>query len=321
MDAVRSSCEATVAPAAAVGPEGGGGTRLDDATFRAAVDYGPSEYGPWAVWCYEAAGEATIQRRRLGRRLETEEDLEMDALVLLKRAFPGATMVGELDAINCTDATPAVDPEPVVKDPERSKRSAANRATVKVRRYCVAHRLTRQVTLTYRGEGVHDEEVVGRDVKLALKRLKRRGVDLGPYLWVRELHPGGHGFHVHLLLGKYVPKVDLERAWGLGFVDVRKIKTKHSGGRADARTAASYLAKYVRKTFEEGGTVSTGRHRYGCARGYQVVCRSWVAMSTAQAIGQCAKIFYGEAPAVVFWNTQEGASPSDAPPTAVAFWS
>jgi hypothetical protein len=51
----------------------------------------------------------------------------------------------------------------------------------------------------------------------------------------------------------FVPKEILERCWGLGFVDIRKIRLRNvasnltSGARAQARACAGYIAGYVSK--------------------------------------------------------------------------
>ena len=55
----------------------------------------------------------------------------------------------------------------------RSMEEAGRRARGRLRRYCVANRLDRLVTLTYRGEGCHDPGTLRADVAAFVKRLRR----------------------------------------------------------------------------------------------------------------------------------------------------
>jgi hypothetical protein len=99
------------------------------------------------------------------------------------------------------------------------------------------------------------------------------GVDRMAYALVPEFHADGH-VHAHILLDRYVAKDALGKAWGHGWVDVRKFRGKDgAGARESARRAAAYASKYVAKMFEEG---MPRRHRYEVAEGFQpaVVKRS-----------------------------------------------
>src|SRR5437773_7575948 len=49
---------------------------------------------------------------------------------------------------------------------------AARRARTKVRRYCAANRLNRLGTLTYRGEGLHDQLALRADVGVFFRRFR-----------------------------------------------------------------------------------------------------------------------------------------------------
>jgi hypothetical protein len=89
-----------------------------------------------------------------------------------------------------------------------------------------------------------------------IEALRRRMADAGypdALLIVPEVHPKGHGWHVHAAVAEFVPKEILERCWGLGFVDIRKIRLRNvasnltSGARAQARACAGYIAGYVSK--------------------------------------------------------------------------
>ena len=153
-------------------------------------------------------------------------------------------------------------------DPERSRREAARRASAKVRRLVVEHDLTRMWSLTCDGEHATDEWLRIRElVRRLAERLREEGVTR--WVAVPELHPGGHGWHVHLLVGRWLPKALVRRCWPYGFVDGRKFRAK-GGGRAGARAAAGYAAKYTAKTADID-TVPRGAHRYWRAEGMAVL--------------------------------------------------
>jgi hypothetical protein len=86
------------------------------------------------------------------------------------------------------------------------------------------------------------------------------------YVYALELHPGGHGYHVHLGFNRYVAKAQLKKHWPHGYVDIRLLKVKAvRGAREQARRTAAYLAKYACKAEDEGR--SLGRHRYERSQG------------------------------------------------------
>lgn len=136
-----------------------------------------------------------------------------------------------------------------------------------IRRLCVEHRLFRLVTLTFkvRTDLSQRSEVV-RHVGLFWRRLRRRIPGLR-YLWVLEIHPGGHGWHVHAVVDRWLDKGTLAEVWGHGFVDVRRVKVHQDGASPaeSARRAAHYVAKYVAKTAAE--VRELGSHRYERAQG------------------------------------------------------
>ena len=149
---------------------------------------------------------------------------------------------------------------------------AARRAAAKVRRYCAANRLNRLGTLTYAGRGLPRPARAARRCRGVLPRAaggaRWRAL---PYVWVPEWHPGGHGLHVHFAVGRYVPR-SADRA-GLGAAGscISSCSVTCRSGRAtlaEARLAARYLAKYVRKGIEDGERLA-GLHRYEVAQGFQ----------------------------------------------------
>jgi hypothetical protein len=154
-------------------------------------------------------------------------------------------------------------------DPTRSNQEAARRAKGKVRRYCAANGLNRLGTLTYAGEGNHDPKQLRSDLAEFFRSL-RSAVDRDlPYLWVPEWHKTDHGLHAHFAVGRYVPVGVIKKAWGRGFVHIKLLSDLPvgSGALAESRMAASYLSKYVSKSFDERRI--SGLHRYDAAQGFK----------------------------------------------------
>lgn len=179
---------------------------------------------------------------------------------------------------------------------ERGAVEAARRARSRLRRYCVKNKLDRLWTLTYAGAGEWDEDRVARDVARMVKALRALLGDRPfAYAWTRELHPDGHGYHVHMALGKFVHVSVVERAWQYenarsGFVFAVRIRTR-AGGRNAARQAARYLSKYVAKEAER--QVSRGKSRYQVAQGFKVRQVEALAFDLAEA-RHIAKTVVGE---------------------------
>jgi hypothetical protein len=190
-------------------------------------------------------------------------------------------------------------------DPEHSASVAVQRAQAKVRRYCAANLLTRLGTLTCRGEGCHDPQQVRSDLGRFFRRLRRGlGGEALAYVWVPELHPGGHGFHAHFAVGRYVPRGLIEDAWGLGFIKIRLHGdlSVGSGARQEARCSARYLSKYVGKTFRAG----CGLNRYDVAQGFQPQAEPVIARTVEEAIEEASERMGGP-PEIVFRpDHQEG---------------
>lgn len=153
---------------------------------------------------------------------------------------------------------------PTRSDPERSEREAARRAAVAVRRLVCEHRLVRMWTLTMAKASTADQRpLVVRRVQQFTRRVRKRWPGL-KWLAVLEWHPGGHGWHVHMVVSEYRPKAAIADMWGWGFVDTRLIRPKGEGtSMAAARKAAQYVAKYVTKPADSSAPAHVpGDHRY-----------------------------------------------------------
>jgi hypothetical protein len=139
---------------------------------------------------------------------------------------------------------------------------------------------------------------VRADIRRFFKGLRRGlGGEPFPYLWVPELHKWGHGWHVHFVVGQFVPRGLIESAWGRGFVHIKLIGDLPvgSGVRQEARVAARYASKYLSKDI--GG--SGGLNRYDCAQGFQPASEPIIAPTLDEAVG-AASDRMGGPPEVVF---------------------
>ena len=154
-------------------------------------------------------------------------------------------------------------------DSERSNIEASRRAKAKVRRYCAENKLNRLGTLTYAGNGCHDQKQIREDLSHFFKRLKSESKSEFPYVWVPEWHKTGHGLHAHFAVGRYIPVNRIKEAWGHGFVHIKLLSglPVGSGALEESRLAANYLGKYVSKSFLDENRLF-GRHRYDLAQGF-----------------------------------------------------
>jgi hypothetical protein len=204
-------------------------------------------------------------------------------------------------------------------DPERVLAEAVRRARSKVRRYGVANRLNRLATLTYAGEGCHDAGRLRRDVGEFFKALRPAiGGEAFPYVWVPEWHPGGHGLHVHFVVGRYVRQSLIREAWGRGIVHSKLIGDLPvgSGTLAEARRAAGYLCKYLGKGLDDERRRS-GLHRYEVAQGFQPERILVYGRTDDEALDRASE-FMGRDPETVWRSSRvEGWR---APPAVWAAW-
>ena len=215
------------------------------------------------------------------------------------RVFP---QVGEAVAVLRTNASP--EKKGTGCTPEENLRRAARRARTQVRRYCVANRLRRLITLTYRPPFCTSHDQVVKDVGLFIRHLRKSlGIEgRFAYVWVPELHKDGQRYHVHVVVDRFIPKRMVEEAWGHGFVDVREIRNQgKAGNKGEAmRRVAGYVAKYVGKSYDDQG--AGGRHRYEVGQGCQPISLELTAPRTDVFRGLAALSFGGLAPSAT-WSS------------------
>lgn len=183
-------------------------------------------------------------------------------------------------------------------DPERAALEAGRRARGRLRRYCAANGLNRLGTLTYAGDGCHDPRQVRADVGVFFRRLRDQlGGEAFPYAWVPEWHKTGHGLHLHFAVGRYVPRSEIESAWGHGFVHIKLLSGTPAGsGRwGEARRAAGYLSKYVAKTFTDSDSEARprGLHRFDVAEGFTPGFALMHGVSAADVVRQASEVMGG----------------------------
>jgi len=202
---------------------------------------------------------------------DEEHSLQRRRLALLRRHWQLSLYPQAAEAGGCLMTLGPREASGRRADPERAAAEAIRRARAKIRRYGVANRLNRLASLTYAGEGCFDAVQLRQDVAAFFKALRPAlGGQALPYVWVPELHPGGHGLHVHFIVGRYVRQSLIREAWGHGIAHIKLIGDLPvgSGTLSEARKAAGYLCKYIGKGLDDERR-RAGLHRYEVAQGFQ----------------------------------------------------
>lgn len=197
-------------------------------------------------------------------------------------------------------------PEP---NREASAASAAKRAKVNIRRWCLHNRIERLLTLTLRPECCSDgvaptfDDLAGRAGQFR-RRLEAAmpGVKV-----VLVVEPGKTTGRLHFQggLDRYVKKEVLEACWPWGFVEARQVRLRGRdvAGEEAMRVCASYLAKYVAK--DAGGRHRPdGRHRYEVTQGCKPPSEVLDADTIDEGWRLIVAFFDGELPRYV-WRSEE----------------
>lgn len=201
-------------------------------------------------------------------------------------------------------------------DPVRAADEASRRASSKIRRYAAANLLNRLGTLTYKGEGCHDQRLARAHISEFFTSLKKlTGGKNFPYVWVPEWHPSGHGIHIHFAIGRYIKRSFIEQSWPHGFVHIKLIGDLPTGSKQidEARISASYLSKYVSKSFLDEKRIF-GRHRYDLAQGFTPKIEKIVGDSPKSVIALASE-YMGSEPKLR-WSSNDVENWKGAP----AFW-
>ena len=193
-------------------------------------------------------------------------------------------------------------------DQSRSLQEAGRRARTAMRRYAVANRCDRMVTLTYasacddRDQFVHDVHRFWVDLRSVM------GGSARPYVWVPEWHKT-HGLHAHAAVSEYVPFSTVRDVWGRGRVRIERMAGAPVGQSRSvvaerARICARYLAKYIGKAFDDERRV-LGRHRYEVGQGFQPASEVLTAATRDDVLRQACERM--NAPAERLWFSPEDA--------------
>jgi hypothetical protein len=139
----------------------------------------------------------------------------------------------------------------ILKTPADYKVESLNR-TRRIFRRLLLHNYsdeTRHVTLTH-AEPCHDREQLFENLRRMAERFKRHYGESLNYIAVPELHPGGHGYHLHVVINNAWFDYDhfREKIWCLG----RIMFSKRPRGSAskNAKNLAKYLVKYIGKDMD-----------------------------------------------------------------------
>jgi len=121
----------------------------------------------------------------------------------------------------------------------------------------------RFMTLTYEGTGCFERKQFARDIENMIRRLEKHLNKDVNYICAYEFHPGGHGYHAHLLIdvNYYKNEVFQRLFWQKGFVHLEKVKFRKSP--KCILKAAKYMMKYVSKDAEK---TEKGSKRYSASR-------------------------------------------------------
>lgn len=219
-----------------------------------------------------------------------------------------------------TRRTPAYVARGSATDPERSAAEAGRRARQRLRRYCAANRLNRLGTLTYRGAGNHNPELLRQHLGEFFRTLRTLlGTGPFPYAWVPEWHKTDHGLHAHFAVGQYIRRSLIEHAWPHGFVHIKLIGDLPAGTTAlgESRRAAGYLSKYVAKAFIDDPRRILGLHRYDVAQGFLPTPVVFRTSSEFEALAAATEFLDLDLEQV--WHSHENPDWS-APPAVWAQW-
>ena len=219
------------------------------------------------------------------------------------------------------DAGPGSEAPAAELDAGSSWERANVRARSRSRRYITANRLRYMWVLTFSGSGLHGADGRRECMSEVAQFVRRLGPELrgGAYWYSPELHPGGHGWHVNLFVGRRIPHADLEKLWRRGYVWVkdwtRDSRVKGATFLERLRAGASYGAKYAAKDWSVE-MLERGAHRYELAQGHEplVVLAETDTLAAGLAV---AEMRCG--PAVRVWRSSDD-DEWEGPPCWVAFF-
>ena len=192
--------------------------------------------------------------------------------------------------------------EDALRRQEDNLARANRRAITESRRYAVRNKLTKMWTFTFK-EAQWDRSKILEYMNDFFQRWRVLEGKEFPYLYALELHPGGHGYHVHVAVPgwMFTDFFRLRRVWGHGRIRFDKRKRQQGEPRDDARRLALYLVKYITKGFEQSH--ERGEHRYEVAQNFAVTVKRRAFSTYREAMDYLA-YFAAESYSVV-WSDYE----------------
>jgi hypothetical protein len=137
------------------------------------------------------------------------------------------------------------------RDPDEQRRveSSVQRTKKTIRQRCLAFRVDRLLTLTYR-ENMRDRTRAYEDCTRFVEAARRAGV-LADYVAVPEQQKRG-AWHIHLAVRGYLPVMTLRRIWrSIVGADNGNVDISYQRGNPTPWRIASYIAKYIGKAVEQ----------------------------------------------------------------------
>ena len=170
------------------------------------------------------------------------------------------------------------------------------RARTDARRYVMHNRLTVLVTLTFDPDflGKEDRELCMDAVGAVTEGLRAIYGPL-PWLFTAEYCPGGSGWHVHLLLSRWVPKDLLVRLWPHGIVDRVDGRRRFRGKSQSVEEVAKNRAMYVSK-WTADDLPASGKKLYRTALGFKPPKLEFYSAGLGGALAAARIPFNGRAP-------------------------
>ena len=203
-------------------------------------------------------------------------------------------------------------PRRFIGDRANLRRRSNRRARAHIRRFAVANGLRRLITLTCE-EACTDRAEMMRSTVRFTRTVRNLS---GNFVWAVSLeeHPGGHGFHVHILVGHRLAPGVIARAWPHGRTHEVKIRSVR-GGRDASRLAAWYLLKSLDEKLDDR---PLGTHAYEVSQGSQPVGIVLFAKTSSEARKLAIAIMGGVLPDFEWWSDNEFAWA--APPVGYLSW-
>ena len=150
----------------------------------------------------------------------------------------------------------------IIKRKKEIKKSSIHRAGSKIRKLILENNLKYCWTLTYK-DNQTDRKIALKDFKLFIEKVNRwiKSDKTFNYVAVMEQQKRG-AWHFHIAVQAFMGFEKIEKLWKKGFVQVNE-------NTGDLGKIAGYLAKYLKKSLEDGIDDLSGERKvnYLCSRG------------------------------------------------------